>query len=129
MKLLSFLFVALTLTAQLPQSVMDTTTLGPSINLNSEYWGGGNPVRVANETQVVAGASRTEFNLANCHDPSCLFYNVAVYHNGARLTPDVDYGRSAFTVFLNIPAVAGDRVMFDYAYFFTPWPVPPTGTN
>ena len=113
-----------------PQSYTQSLVcLYPVVTQNSMYWAGPNPVYITNETQVVSGAPRANFNLANCHDPSCYFFNVMVYHNGARLAPDVDYGRSGYTVVLTIPAAVGDRVVMDYSYFWVPVVATPTGTN
>jgi hypothetical protein len=99
----------------------------PVFGLNSIYWGGPFPVTITNEIQVTTTA-RSTFNLAWCRDPLCYYYNLAVYHNGTRLTPDVQYGRSGYTVHLTTPAAPGDTMLFDYSYTFQPLTVVPPGT-
>lgn len=74
-------------------------------------------MHVTGEYQLVTGAARTNFNLAQGHPTPTVYFGVSVYRNGTRLTPDLDYGRSGFTVVLTVPAQPGDKMIFDYGYF------------
>ena len=112
-----------------PQNYNDSFNCDFSITLNTLYWGGPFPVYVTNEAQVVSGAARAQFNLANCRDPQCYYFMVEVYHNGIRLTPDVQYGRNGYTVTLVSPAQPGDTMLFDYNFTWAPAvAAPPPGT-
>ena len=122
-KFLLFITLGLCI-AQSPQvllpvytGVCPTTTCDGFMTANSIAFGGASPVYVTGEYQLVTEAARTNFNLAQGHPTPTTYFGVTVYHNGARLTPDLDYGRNGFTVVLVAAAQPGDKMVFDYAYF------------